>query len=322
MGAPGAPGSLVSVVAEPAGANCSHGGQRIDVGPDANRSGALDASEVASSSYVCNPPPAPASAPTLEGTTCTLSGEEGKVHVDTSSEGAVTLRCVVGPDLKTDPLNCGARGHDVSRLPHATGGCVDGLPVIAACDAGWGDLDRAVDNGCESCGTPEMIEQHIGAFVAKAQALFSSGSFCVGAGSISGTVDATFCDSTMCGQQPGCTGSLQGTTLAVEATHVVSGILNGSIKIPFEASYLAFDMSCQVEATVTNLRFNARIVTRGPELTFGFEDSHLLQGSIEMDFGGCTLAPVLDFVAPRFEDQIRAQILDEIAGTQLTVACE
>lgn len=45
---------ITSVTAEPAGANCTNGGQKIEVGQDADRNGQLDASEVQGTSYVCN----------------------------------------------------------------------------------------------------------------------------------------------------------------------------------------------------------------------------------------------------------------------------
>lgn len=55
-GATGAAGatSLVSMSVEPAGANCSAGGTRLDSGVDANANGTLDLSEVATTRYVCN----------------------------------------------------------------------------------------------------------------------------------------------------------------------------------------------------------------------------------------------------------------------------
>ena len=46
--------SLVAVSSEPAGANCTDGGQKIEVGQDSDSSGALDDVEVTSTSYVCN----------------------------------------------------------------------------------------------------------------------------------------------------------------------------------------------------------------------------------------------------------------------------
>ncbi len=53
--------SVVLVAEEPAGGHCAQGGQRIDTGLDANGNQTLDASEVTSSSYVCNGAPAPRS---------------------------------------------------------------------------------------------------------------------------------------------------------------------------------------------------------------------------------------------------------------------
>jgi OmcA/MtrC family decaheme c-type cytochrome len=55
-GGTGDPGdnALAVTTAEPAGANCPSGGTRIDVGLDANANGTLDASEITSTSYVCN----------------------------------------------------------------------------------------------------------------------------------------------------------------------------------------------------------------------------------------------------------------------------
>lgn len=46
--------SLMSVTAEPAGANCAAGGRRVQSGLDADRDGALAVGEVAQTSYVCN----------------------------------------------------------------------------------------------------------------------------------------------------------------------------------------------------------------------------------------------------------------------------
>ena len=52
--APGAaPSGLVRIDAEPAGANCAHGGSRVSAGADSNGNGALDAGEIGSIRYVC-----------------------------------------------------------------------------------------------------------------------------------------------------------------------------------------------------------------------------------------------------------------------------
>lgn len=60
-GSNGADGSsaLVSVTPEPAGANCANGGQRVDVGIDANQNGTLEAGEIQQTAYVCNAVSAP-----------------------------------------------------------------------------------------------------------------------------------------------------------------------------------------------------------------------------------------------------------------------
>jgi hypothetical protein len=55
-GANGAPGTsmLVRTVAEPAGANCASGGQKVQLGADVNGNGRLDDDEVQETRYVCN----------------------------------------------------------------------------------------------------------------------------------------------------------------------------------------------------------------------------------------------------------------------------
>ncbi len=46
--------ALVSVTTEPTGTNCANGGNKVNVGPDTNGNGVLDASEITSSDYICN----------------------------------------------------------------------------------------------------------------------------------------------------------------------------------------------------------------------------------------------------------------------------
>jgi hypothetical protein len=45
---------MVKATAEAAGANCATGGQRLDVGKDANGNSVLDAGEISNTSYACN----------------------------------------------------------------------------------------------------------------------------------------------------------------------------------------------------------------------------------------------------------------------------
>ena len=60
QGATGASGrdTLVQFATEPAGTNCPYGGQRIESGLDADRSGSLGAGEITSTAYACNAAPA------------------------------------------------------------------------------------------------------------------------------------------------------------------------------------------------------------------------------------------------------------------------
>ncbi|MCC6995927.1 MAG: OmcA/MtrC family decaheme c-type cytochrome [Deltaproteobacteria bacterium] len=48
--------TLVNTTVEPAGANCANGGTKVEVGPDANRNGTLDAAEIdaAATRYICS----------------------------------------------------------------------------------------------------------------------------------------------------------------------------------------------------------------------------------------------------------------------------
>lgn len=46
--------SLVSIVDEPEGVHCAHGGKKIAIGLDSNKNGQLDPDEISSSTYVCN----------------------------------------------------------------------------------------------------------------------------------------------------------------------------------------------------------------------------------------------------------------------------
>jgi trimeric autotransporter adhesin len=46
--------SLVKTTAEPAGANCANGGQKVESGVDANNNNVLDAAEITATGYTCN----------------------------------------------------------------------------------------------------------------------------------------------------------------------------------------------------------------------------------------------------------------------------
>jgi len=100
-GAPGAPGtnglnSAFLVTAEPAGANCPTGGEKVQTGLDSNRNGALDPAEVTATSYVCDGAAGTPGAVSLvrqavepAGPNCTFGGTAITSGVDTNGNGAL-----------------------------------------------------------------------------------------------------------------------------------------------------------------------------------------------------------------------------------------
>jgi hypothetical protein len=52
-------------------------------------------------------------------------------------------------DFRNDPQNCGGCRKNCTLLPHAAGTCADSGCLILACEAGYHDLDKTVENGCE-----------------------------------------------------------------------------------------------------------------------------------------------------------------------------
>jgi hypothetical protein len=87
--------SLVNLIAEPAGANCSTGGQKIESGLDTDSNGVLEAGEITQTKYVCNGAAGPAGAAGATG----LQGPAGtsglKSLVNLSTEPAGT-NCMTG----------------------------------------------------------------------------------------------------------------------------------------------------------------------------------------------------------------------------------
>lgn len=86
---------LVRTAGEPAGANCTHGGTRIEAGLDANGNGALDNAEVQSTAYACNAAPPPYSVGLVRyraepaGITCALGGSRVEAGTDDNGNGVL-----------------------------------------------------------------------------------------------------------------------------------------------------------------------------------------------------------------------------------------
>ena len=88
--------TLVNVTPEPAGANCSHGGSRVDAGLDTNGNGVLDADEVTSTGYVCIPANGDDGLVTLvsvipeaAGENCPTGGSKVEAGLDTNGNGVL-----------------------------------------------------------------------------------------------------------------------------------------------------------------------------------------------------------------------------------------
>jgi hypothetical protein len=89
--------TLVAVLAEPAGAHCALGGEKIEAGVDANGNGALDANEVSATSYVCNGAAATANgynsliavANEPAGVNCALGGKKIEEGADLNGNGVL-----------------------------------------------------------------------------------------------------------------------------------------------------------------------------------------------------------------------------------------
>lgn len=97
-GAPGSPGtsgrqSLINVTAEPPGANCAAGGQKIEHGIDDDNNGTLDQGEVDGTAYVCDGADGLHSlvvtAPEPEGPNCTFGGTKVMSGIDDNDNGVL-----------------------------------------------------------------------------------------------------------------------------------------------------------------------------------------------------------------------------------------
>ena len=138
--------ALVTVTAEPPGVHCAAGGQRIDVGIDADRDGTLGATEIATTTYVCNGADAPAGVvltrvlPLADGdATCPDGGEEVQAGLDASGDGVLEAA-----EIAVDVKLC--------ALVSATA-----LPPGGACTYGGTHYDRGLDRNDDGVLQPAEI---------------------------------------------------------------------------------------------------------------------------------------------------------------------
>ncbi len=98
--------------------------------------------------HVCNFPNASA---TCEAGSCQIGACDNGW---TDCDGDVTNGCEA--DFMTDPDNCGACGTVCGPYPNATAGCAAGSCTIDTCDAGWGDCNGQLVDGCEKDVTSDL----------------------------------------------------------------------------------------------------------------------------------------------------------------------
>lgn len=83
-------GSRTTIVAEPPGAACARGGQRVEVGVDLDDDGVLDPSEVTTSAVVCDPVPSLVrTSSEAAGARCAFGGARFELGLDVDGDGAL-----------------------------------------------------------------------------------------------------------------------------------------------------------------------------------------------------------------------------------------
>jgi hypothetical protein len=131
---------LVEVTVEPAGANCTAGGQRVDVGLDDDGDGVLSTSEISYTSYVCDGEDGLTTLVDVTeepaGANCANGGSRVDIGADTNADGALDT----GEIQATDYVCNGEDGFSTLLTSNAE-------PAGANCAAGGQRLDSGLDNG-------------------------------------------------------------------------------------------------------------------------------------------------------------------------------
>ena len=147
--------SLVSVTSEPAGANCTDGGQRIDYGVDDDDNGVLDVGEIDGTSYVCDSAAGSDGRPNLlavtaepAGANCTSGGQRIDYGVDDDGNGVLGAAEIDG----TTYVCNGANGDNGLRSLIA----VTAEPAGANCATGGQRVEYGIDD--DGNGTLDAAE--------------------------------------------------------------------------------------------------------------------------------------------------------------------
>lgn len=159
-GAAGADGgngktSLLLTTAEPAGANCAGGGQRVDAGLDTDGDGSLGTAEITKTTYVCN------GAPGSKGDTGTTGAQGTKGDTGaTGSTGATGAQGPKGDQGVQGPQGLqGPKGNDgaggVTGAQELRHGCFDGSGAVLT-GAGFSVAKSPATNQFTVTLTPAM----------------------------------------------------------------------------------------------------------------------------------------------------------------------
>lgn len=153
--------SLVSTTAEPAGDNCTNGGTRLDIGPDTNGDGVLDAEEITDTEFTCSGEDGDDGAGSLTlvsttaeaaGANCADGGQRVDFGIDDNGDGVLDSAEIDGTTFVCD----GATGGDgqtslIATAAEAAGGnCITGGIRV---DAGVDTSDDGVLDAGEITST-------------------------------------------------------------------------------------------------------------------------------------------------------------------------
>ncbi len=148
--------SLTSISNEPAGANCAHGGRKIDSGLDSNRNGVLDPGEAGPSQYVCNGAPGNTGAAgrnsLLEvlsepaGAHCAHGGKRLNSGLDSNGNGVLEAGEVTASSYVCNGANGsnGSNGNNGSAGQNSLLAVVD-EPAGSNCPAGGKKISSGLD---------------------------------------------------------------------------------------------------------------------------------------------------------------------------------
>ena len=155
-GANGAAGSnglntLLSIVSEPAGANCAYGGSKIATGLDANANNVLDAGEI-STSYVCTGAPgATLNWVDVSAATVQAQSNTGYIASNDAAQVVVTLPATPNPGDVVRVAGAGAGGWKIAQnagqavYTSNLGGMVGATWTARESDRDWSSVASSAD---------------------------------------------------------------------------------------------------------------------------------------------------------------------------------